>query len=64
MNMENKKKSFFERLTGSIRMEEKPEEIIRHAVKGMLPQNKLRDRMLKRLFVFAGSEHKYKDKFK
>ncbi|OGH18986.1 MAG: 50S ribosomal protein L13 [Candidatus Levybacteria bacterium RIFCSPHIGHO2_12_FULL_38_12] len=44
--------------------EEKPEEIIRHAVKGMLPQNKLRDRMLKRLFVFAGSEHKYKDKFK
>ena len=27
MNMENKKKSFFERLTGSIRMEEKPEEI-------------------------------------
>jgi len=25
--MENKKKSFFERLTGSIRMEEKPEEI-------------------------------------
>ena len=27
MNMENKKKSFVERLTGSIRMEEKPEEI-------------------------------------
>lgn len=42
----------------------KPEEIIRHAVKGMLPQNKLRDRMMGRLFVFAGGEHKYKDKFK
>jgi large subunit ribosomal protein L13 len=42
----------------------KPEEIIKHAVKGMLPQNKLRDRMLGRLFVFAGSEHKYQDKFK
>ena len=42
----------------------KPEEIIRHAVKGMLPQNKLRDQMLKRLFVFAGEEHKYGDKFK
>jgi large subunit ribosomal protein L13 len=44
--------------------DEKPEEIIVHAVKGMLPQNKLRDRMLKRLFVFAGAEHKYEDKFK
>lgn len=42
----------------------KPEEIIRHAVKGMLPQNKLRDRMLKRLFVSAGEEHKYADKIK
>jgi large subunit ribosomal protein L13 len=42
----------------------KPQEIITHAVKGMLPQNKLRDRMLRRLFVFAGEEHKYEDKFK
>lgn len=42
----------------------KPEDIIKHAVKGMLPQNKLRDRMVKRLFVFAGSEHKHQDKFK
>lgn len=42
----------------------KPTEIITHAVKGMLPQNKLRDRMLKRLKVFAGPEHEYKDKFK
>lgn len=41
----------------------KPEEIIRHAVSGMLPQNKLRDLMLKRLFVFAGEEHTYADKF-
>jgi large subunit ribosomal protein L13 len=41
----------------------KPEEIITHAVKGMLPQNKLRDKMLRRLFVFAGEEHRYSDKF-
>lgn len=41
----------------------KPEEIIRHAVKGMLPQNKLRDKMLKRLFVFANETHSYQDKF-
>ncbi len=42
----------------------KPEEIIIRAVKGMLPNNKLRDKMLKRLFVFAGEEHKYEDKFR
>ncbi len=41
----------------------KPEEIINHAVKGMLPQNKLRDKMLTRFFVFPESEHKYQDKF-
>jgi large subunit ribosomal protein L13 len=43
---------------------EKPTEIITHAVKGMLPQNKLRASMLKRLFVFEGAEHKYADKVK
>ena len=42
----------------------KPEELIRHAVKGMLPQNKLRDRMLKRLFIFPEEEHLYGEKFK
>lgn len=42
----------------------KPEEVIVHAVKGMLPQNKLRDKMLKRLYVFPEEEHSYKDKFK
>ena len=42
----------------------KPEEIIRHAVSGMLPQNRLRDKMLTRLFVFAGEEHTYGDKFR
>lgn len=41
----------------------KPEEVIRHSVKGMLPQNKLRDRMLKRLFVYSGGEHQHQDKF-
>lgn len=41
----------------------RPEEVITHAVKGMLPQNKLRAKMLKRLFVFAGETHTYQDKF-
>ena len=43
--------------------ERKPEEIITHAVSGMIPQNKLKAQMLKRLYVFAGEEHNYKDKF-
>ena len=42
----------------------RPEEIVRRAVRGMLPQNRLRDRMLKRLFVFTGEEHTYGEKFK
>lgn len=42
----------------------RPEEIIRHAVKGMLPQNRLRDKMLTRLHVYKGAEHEYTDKLK
>ncbi|MBI4058415.1 50S ribosomal protein L13 [Candidatus Gottesmanbacteria bacterium] len=41
----------------------KPEEVIRRAVLGMLPKNKHRDRLIKRLFVFPGSEHTYTQKF-
>lgn len=44
--------------------QEKPEEIIRHAVFGMLPKNKLRDKRMKRLFVFANEKHSYENKFK
>lgn len=40
----------------------RPEEVIRRAVKGMLPDNRLGDKMLKRLFIFSGAEHKYSDK--
>jgi len=42
----------------------RPQNLIYEAVKGMLPQNKLRDRMLTRLYAFAGEEHPYEDKFK
>lgn len=34
-------------------MKEKPEEILRHAVYGMLPNNKLRDRWIRRLTIHA-----------
>ena len=37
--------------------EKKPEEIIRRAVVGMLPKNKLGRKMQKRLFIYAGKEH-------
>ena len=38
--------------------EQYPEEMIERAVKGMLPHNRLGRQMYKKLFVYAGSEHK------
>lgn len=43
---------------------DKPTEIIRHAVSGMLPKNKLRAQFLKRLYIYTGTEHPYAEKFK
>jgi large subunit ribosomal protein L13 len=37
----------------------KPGEIIRHAVSGMLPKNKLRDQWLTRLYIYADNNHPY-----
>jgi large subunit ribosomal protein L13 len=45
-------------------LETRPEEIIKHAVKGMLPNNKLRNLMLKKLFVFPEANHPYKKQLK
>jgi large subunit ribosomal protein L13 len=36
-----------------------PERVITHAVKGMLPKNRLNRKILKKLKVYAGSEHKH-----
>jgi len=41
-------------------MEKKAEEVIRKAVKGMLPKNKLASQMLKKLKVYAGGSHPHK----
>ena len=38
-------------------MAKKPEEVVSHAVSGMLCKNKLRSRMMTRLRVFAGPNH-------
>lgn len=44
-------------------MKQNPEEIVRHAVNGMLPKNKLRAGMLKRLHIFNEENHDFADKF-
>ena len=38
----------------------KPESVIEHAVKGMLPKGALGHQMYQKLHVYAGPEHKHK----
>jgi large subunit ribosomal protein L13 len=40
-------------------MEKDPTDVIRQAVRGMLPVNKLRDARLERLKIYTGGEHKH-----
>jgi large subunit ribosomal protein L13 len=40
-----------------VMLEKKPEEVISHAVKGMLPKNKLGSKMMTRLKVYKDAEH-------
>ncbi len=40
-----------------------PNLIIKHAVYGMLPKNKLRDKMMTRLYLFPDSNHSFVTKF-
>jgi large subunit ribosomal protein L13 len=44
-------------------LERKPEDIIRHAVKGMLPKNKLGAKMIKRLKLYVGDTHPHMAQF-
>lgn len=44
--------------------ERNPEEIIVHAVKGMVPGTKLGRQMIKKLHVFAGGTHPFKKELK
>ncbi|MEA1973797.1 MAG: 50S ribosomal protein L13 [Candidatus Cloacimonadota bacterium] len=41
-------------------LEKKPEEILRHAIKGMLPKNALGRKIFRNLKVYAGTEHPHK----
>lgn len=38
-------------------LQRRPEEVIRRAVRGMLPQNRLGEQMIRKLHVYAGAEH-------
>ncbi len=40
-------------------MDKKPEEVIKHAVKGMLPKNTIGRNTLKKLHVYTGSNHEH-----
>jgi len=44
----------------TVMLEDKPEYVIKHAVKGMLPKNRLGTRQLKKLKVYTGTEHPHK----
>ncbi len=39
--------------------QDKPQEILTHAISGMLPDNKLKDRMLKHLHLVIGQQNPY-----
>jgi large subunit ribosomal protein L13 len=38
-------------------LQKKPEQLLRHAVRGMLPKNSLGRQLLKKLKIYAGGEH-------
>ena len=44
-------------ITAKRLMEKKPEDLIRFAVKGMLPKNRLGTKMYKKLKVYVGNKH-------
>jgi large subunit ribosomal protein L13 len=44
-------------ITAGKLLDKKPEDVIKKAVKGMLPKNKLSRHMLKKLKIYAGANH-------
>jgi large subunit ribosomal protein L13 len=38
-------------------LERRPTEVVRRAVRGMLPQNRLGEQMIRKLHIYAGAEH-------
>ena len=44
-------------------IEDRPDAVLRNAVAGMLPKNKLRQKRLARLYIYADDKHPYQNKF-
>ena len=47
-------------ITANKLLQRKPERVLEHAVKGMLPKNRLGRRMYKKMKVYAGPDHPHK----
>jgi large subunit ribosomal protein L13 len=47
------------RVTAEEMLEKSPIKILEKSIRGMLPKNKLGNAMIKKLFVYEGSEHKH-----
>lgn len=47
-------------ITAKKLLEKRPEDLVRFAVKGMLPKNRLGRRLFKKLKVYAGGEHPHR----
>lgn len=47
------------RVTAEEMMERTPVKILEKSIRGMLPKNKLGNAMIKKLFVYEGTEHKH-----
>ncbi|CAM9682292.1 unnamed protein product [Chrysoparadoxa australica] len=47
--------------TAEAQLQKKPEEVLRHAVSGMLPKNRMRARQMKKLHLYAGPSHPHKE---
>lgn len=54
----------FRELTFNQLMEKDPTKVIKKAVHGMMPTNRLHKKRMARLKVFAGERHDFSDKFK
>lgn len=53
----------FKSVTAQRQMAKDPRKVVEHAVRGMLPDNKLQTPRLRRLKVYAGSEHPHANHF-
>ena len=51
-------------VTAGTLLQKNPARIVRSAVSGMLPKNKLRDKRLARLHIYPGDVHPYQSKFR